>query len=179
MSRSRFPGARWPDRIKRADGHTGRQLVDHFSISVMLCSSYDREGGDGIMVGDWQKATWYVFVVTVGALVGGAARAECTSPGFNPSGHFCNGCSYEGTMVISHDQACERPYRPNGNTPIEFLSNRVVQRARHGIAGANGTTFAYMPTKGYVGSDDFAVEVTYRQQGDAGKFRVHFRVTVQ
>jgi len=36
-----------------------------------------------------------------------------------------------------------------------------------------------MPTKGYVGSDDFVVEVSYRQQATDGKFRVHFSVTVQ
>ena len=132
------------------------------------------------MLGNWQKARWYFFVLTAGALLGGAAHGECTSPGFNTSGSFCNNCVYEGSMVVTHDQACERPYRPNPNMPvIAFLSNRVVQRAKHGIAGANGTTFAYMPTKGYVGSDDFVVEVSYRQQATDGKFRVHFSVTVQ
>src|ERR1700742_2894154 len=109
------------------------------------------------MSGGRQRAIWYLFALTAATLLAQAAHAECTSPGFNPSGHFCNGCTYEGTMVVAHDQACERPYRPN--TPITFLGNRVVQRARHGIAGANGNTFAYMPGKGYVGTDDFAVEV--------------------
>ena len=83
-------------------------------------------------------------------------------------------------MAVVRDQACERPYRPGPNTPtIEFLGNRVVQRAKHGIAGASGSTFAYQPSKGYVGPDDFAVEVAYRQGGSAGKFVVHFSVTVQ
>lgn len=83
-------------------------------------------------------------------------------------------------MVVVRDQACERPYRPNPNAPgVSFFGNRVVQRAKHGIAGANGSTFAYQPSKGYVGPDDFAVEVTYRQGRDNGKFVVHFAVAVQ
>jgi hypothetical protein len=36
-----------------------------------------------------------------------------------------------------------------------------------------------MPSKGYVGPDDFVVEVTYRQQTADGEFRVHFSVTMQ
>jgi len=54
-----------------------------------------------------------------------------------------------------------------------------VRRAKHGIAGANGSTFADQPSKGYVGPDDFAVEVTYRQGRDNGKFVVQFAVAVQ
>jgi hypothetical protein len=111
----------------------------------------------------------------------GVAHGECNSPGFNrsPSG-FCNNCRYEGSMVVTHDTACERPYRPHtsGRT-VQIVSNRVVQRARHGIAGASGNVFAYKPEKGYVGSDDFTVEVAYRQDNEAGKFFVHFAVTVQ
>jgi hypothetical protein len=112
----------------------------------------------------------------------GVAHGECTSPGFHPgsSNTFCNGCRYEGSLIVTHDQACERPYKPNPNgRVIEFLGNRVVQRAKHGIAGASGNTFAYQPTKGYVGPDDFVVEVAYRQDRDVGKFFVHFAVTVQ
>jgi hypothetical protein len=48
-------------------------------------------------------------------------------------------------------------------TPVEFLSSRISQRARHGVAGVNGTTFAYNPCKGFSGADDFMVEVVYRQ----------------
>ena len=131
------------------------------------------------MLGNWQRGLWSIFAVTAGALLGSAAHAECTSPGFNTSGNFCNNCVYEGSMVVSHDQACERPYRPGPNNSMEFLGNRIVQRARHGIAGASGTVFAYQPAKGYVGPDDFVVEVSYRQRAEAGKFRVHFSVTVQ
>jgi hypothetical protein len=47
------------------------------------------------------------------------------------------------------------------------------------IAGANGITFAYQPSKGYVGPDEFAVEVAYRQGREPGKFVVHFSVVVQ
>jgi len=123
----------------------------------------------------------YFVTTTTGVLMTMAAcRAECNSPGFNTSGNFCNDCRYEGSIVVTHDQPCERPYRPNPNaTHIEFLSHRIVQRAKHGIAGVNGTTFAYAPSKGYAGPDEFAVEVNYRQGNNAGKFLVHFNVAVQ
>ena len=114
------------------------------------------------------------------------ARAECVSPGFNPSGVFCNGCKYEGAMSMSRDQTCARVYSPGGAglgtgtvNPMSILSNRVVQRAKHGIAGANGNTFAYSPGKGYTGTDDFVVEVAYKQGNESGKFTIHWNVTVQ
>jgi hypothetical protein len=106
------------------------------------------------------------------------ALAECTSPGFNPGGDFCNNCRYEAVLTVGRDQACERPYRPNGPAHAAILGNRVVQKAKHGIAGINGNVFAYQPSKGYAGSDDFTVEVNYRQGNETGKFFVHFAVTV-
>ena len=110
-----------------------------------------------------------------------AGHAECVSPGFNPSGSFCNGCKYEGAMSMSRDQTCERVYNPGGAAinPMSILSNHVIQRARHGIAGANGNTFAYSPNKGFVGTDEFVVEVAYKQGNENGKFTVHWNVTVQ
>jgi hypothetical protein len=122
------------------------------------------------------------FFAAIGLLLATTiAHAECTSPGFNTTGTFCNNCKYEGSMSVTRDQPCQRPYRPySPNAPsAQFLSNRVIQRASHGVAGANGTTFAYMPAKGYTGPDEFAVEVAYRQGQDTGKFTVHFTVAVQ
>jgi hypothetical protein len=114
-------------------------------------------------------AAWLVSATTT--------HAACLSPGFNPTGVFCNGCRYEGSMSMSRDEACERFYRTQGTA--QFLSNRVIQRARHGIAGANGNTFAYKPAKGYVGPDEFTVKVNYRQGSDVGVFFVHWNVLVQ
>jgi len=107
------------------------------------------------------------------------SHAVCVAPGFNPAGNFCNGCKYEGAMSVPRDQVCERPFDSGRANPIEFLGNRVLSKARHGIAGLNGTVFAYAPAKGYVGSDEFAIEVAYRQNGQTGKFIVHWNVTVQ
>ena len=120
-------------------------------------------------------------LASVGCLWAGVAHGECNSPGFNPSPNgFCNGCRYEGSMVVTRDTACERPYRPYATGRlVQIVGNRVVQRARHGIAGASGNTFAYKPENGYVGPDDFMVEVAYRQENQSGKFFVHFTVTVQ
>ena len=109
----------------------------------------------------------------------GQALAECTSPGFNPGRDFCNNCRYEAVLTVGRDQACERPYRPNGPAHASIVGNRVVQRAKHGIAGVNGNVFAYQPNKGYAGSDDFTVEVNYHQGNETGKFFVHFSVAVQ
>ncbi len=107
------------------------------------------------------------------------AHAACVAPGFNPSGNFCNGCKYEGAMSVARDQVCERPYDSRGSNPIEFLGHGVLDRAKHGVAGLNGTTFAYAPAKGYVGPDEFTIEVAYRQNGQAGKYIVHWNVVVQ
>jgi len=120
-------------------------------------------------------------LLCLGYLVISSARAiaECTSPGFNPGGDFCNNCRYEATLTVGQDQACERPYRPNGPSHATITGNRVVQRAKHGVAGVNGNVFAYQPSKGYAGSDDFTVEVSYRQRNESGKFFVHFSVVVR
>jgi hypothetical protein len=110
----------------------------------------------------------------------GAAQGECNSPGFNPNGNFCNGCRYEGSMVVTHDGTCERPYRPTSNArDFRILSNRIAQRAKHGAAVTNGNTLVYRPAKGYAGPDEFLAEVAYRQGSESGKFFVHFAVTVQ
>jgi hypothetical protein len=106
-------------------------------------------------------------------------HAECLAPGFNPSGQFCNGCRYQATMTTSRDQVCERPYRPNGTPTVQILGHRVIQRAKHGVGGINGLTMAYAPGKGFVGKDEFTVQVDYRQGPDMGKFTVHWNVTVQ
>jgi len=111
------------------------------------------------------------------------AVAACSAPGFNPSNKFCDGCSYEAYMTLGHDQVCERPYlangNPNSNSMLQIHDHRLLQRAKHGVAGLNATTMAYHPDKGYVGPDDFLIEVLYRETGHYGKFKVHWNVTVQ
>ena len=108
-----------------------------------------------------------------------SAYANCISPGFNPGvPHFCNGCRYEGTMSMARGETCDRVYRPSNGMVVQFLSHRLVQRAKHGIAGLNGTTFAYQPAKEFSGKDDFAIEVNYRDGNDSGKFTVHWNVDV-
>lgn len=113
------------------------------------------------------------------------ARAECVSQGFAPGGTLCNGCRYEGSMSVSRGHACERPYRPTApggmgalSTTV-IVSNRVVQRAKHGIAGASSNTWAYQPAPGFVGTDDFTTEARFQTGGQTGTFTVHWTVTVQ
>src|SRR5262245_653644 len=95
-----------------------------------------------------------VKLVGAGVLIGlllstTPLRAECFSPGFNPTGNFCDGCKYEAVMVLKRNQACHRAYR--NNQPVEHTDHRMIARAKHGIAGLNGNTFAYMPNKDFVG----------------------------
>jgi hypothetical protein len=59
------------------------------------------------------------------------------------------------------------------------LGHRVIQRAKHGVGGISGAVMAYAPGKGFVGKDEFTVQVDYRQGSDTGKFTVHWNVTVQ
>ena len=131
-------------------------------------------------IGAIALALWLVMPTT--------GHAECVSPGFNPSGTFCNGCKYEGAMSMSRDQTCVRPYSPGATglgtgiaNPMTILSNRVIQRAKHGIAGANGNTFAYCCCRQGIYRDG-----RFRRRGrlqaghrERGKFTIHWNVTVQ
>jgi len=124
------------------------------------------------------------FLALFAALAGLAvlpelANAECSAPGFNPSGVFCDGCRYEGYMTLPPDQTCLRPYTGTSANALELVDHRLVERAKHGVAGLNGNTFAYAPAKGYTGKDEFIIEVLYRQFGKYGKYFVHWNVTVQ
>jgi hypothetical protein len=104
-----------------------------------------------------------------------SANAGCVAPGFNPSGKFCNGCRYQGQMGTSRDQVCERPYIPAaspGIPVVQIRGHRITQRAQHGIAGITATEMAYAPGKGYIGKDEFTVEVDYRQGTELTRVRV-------
>jgi hypothetical protein len=121
------------------------------------------------------------------SLLPGAANADCDGPPiFAGGGTFCNGCKYEASVTMARDQTCSRAFSPGARglgasiaNPVEFLGSRISQRARHGVAGVNGTTFAYNPGKGYSGTDDFTVEVAFRQGRESGNFTIHWVVTVR
>ena len=113
------------------------------------------------------------FVVT-------AARADCTMPSLDRNVVFCKGCSYESTISMPRNQVCERSYSPSTlPNSVELFSNRIVQRAKNGMAGVSNDTLFYVPKKGFVGDDEFVVEANYRQPKEIGKFTVRFRVTVK
>jgi hypothetical protein len=109
-----------------------------------------------------------------------AARAECISPGLlGHGGKPCNGCRYEGSMSTTRDHACDRPWITDASDTIMITSNRVIQRAKHGIAGASANTWAYQPARGFVGTDDFTTEAHFKRDNETGSFVVHWTVTVQ
>ncbi len=95
---------------------------------------------------------------------------------------FCNHCLYEATIDVARNETCERhsiaPGRGTTNVTVEYIDARISERAKHGIAGANGNVIAYHPNKDYVGKDDFVKEVVYRQNGQIGRYSVRYFVTV-
>src|SRR5579872_7187107 len=116
---------------------------------------------------------WFLLAVT--------AQAACFVPGLpSVTTDYCDGCRYETVIVLDHNEICERAAAQPGRTSeVEYLGIRIVQKAKHGIAGANGVTIAYQPSKDYVGTDDFVTEMTYRENGKTSKFTVHYSVTIK
>lgn len=121
-----------------------------------------------------------MLLAAAAAFVGTAARADCTMPSLDPSVVFCKGCSYDSTISMPRNQVCERSYSP-GTLPnsVELFSNRIVQRAKNGMAGVTNDALFYVPKKGFTGDDEFVVEANYRAPKETGKFTVRFRVTVK
>jgi len=158
-------------------------LGKHFNIgrgvTLELRSHLFRKRGRGTMRMNLRIGA--LALAPAAWLLVAAAHAECVAPGFNPAGNFCSGCRYEGNMSMSRDQPCERPYNQGGNMTValELRGHRIIQRAQHGVAGVSGLAMAYMPAKGYVGKDEFTVEVDFRQGQATGKFYVHWNVVVQ
>jgi hypothetical protein len=93
----------------------------------------------------------------------------------------CDGCTYEGTMATGPDETCVLSASSTGllASPMAFLSARIIERAKHGVAATNGNSIAYSPTKGYVGSDDFVVERAFELSGRTGKYKVHYHVSIK
>jgi hypothetical protein len=114
-----------------------------------------------------------------------AAEATCLASGFlGASGQgYCNGCQYHGVITTGRNEPCDRQFQQPGNggstSDLAYLGTRIVQKAKHGVAGAGGNALAYQPDKDYVGSDDFTVEVTYKQYGVSGKVTTHYEVTIK
>jgi len=110
------------------------------------------------------------------------ARAECNIPWFVTTS-YCDGCQYDGTITLNRNETCERAFQqPGARGPagdVLYLASRIIQRARHGIAGASGNVVAYRPAKDYVGTDDFVMKMTFNQYGKLGKFTTHYAVTVK
>ena len=62
---------------------------------------------------------------------------------------------------------------------IHITSIRLVNRARSGIAGTDGSSFyAYKPNPGFVGRDSFVVELTGTSGTTRGRAEIKVEVTV-
>jgi len=133
------------------------------------------------MIAAFRIASTLAASVTAMLLTSAAAAwGECVSPPLL-SMVWCNNCRVEGAMATGRDEPCVRAFNPRAQstTMVELLAARISQKAQHGVAGSNLTSFAYAPAKGFVGRDEFVVEVSYRQGKETGKVYVHFDVTVK
>jgi hypothetical protein len=131
---------------------------------------------------NWQLSVLLSSVITV---ISGAqttpASATCLMPLLSTNNRYCDGCRYEGTISLNHNETCERVSQvpQTAGMDYQYVDSRIIQRAKHGVAGANGATIAYQPAKDFVGTDDFAMEMTYRENGKLGKYTAHYVVTVK
>lgn len=67
-----------------------------------------------------------------------------------------------------------------GSPDIQFLGIRVIEHAKHGQAGSNGTTtYAYKPDRGYRGSDFFSLESRTVTRGVTKVTLIRITVTVR
>jgi hypothetical protein len=111
--------------------------------------------------------------------VGSANAGQCILVPALKGAMPCNNCKYEASLGVNRDQPCERTLSAVLMGDLQYLGNRITQRAKHGVAGITGNALAYLPAKGYIGPDDFDLVMDYRNNKEVGKYFVHFTVTVQ
>ena len=119
-----------------------------------------------------------LYLVAIGFLWPVHARAECTSAGIT-NFSFCNNCRATGVIAVDRDHTCERPLNPRANDGSQIDSVRISRQAKRGRAGMNGYSLAFNPAKGFVGTDQFEIEVNWRRASEAGKVFITFDVTVR
>ena len=112
-------------------------------------------------------------------LAGPSAHAACFASNLLPTAGMtlCDGCRYQGALSMDKNETCERPALSYGN--MQFHGGRIIERAKHGVAGASGTIVAYQPAKNYVGPDEFVVEITGKKDDAPVKYTVRYVVTVK
>ncbi len=125
----------------------------------------------------------FASIVLLGCCVLATGARACFFTYTPTANGFCDGCKYEAFIAVGRNEACERNSIPPGNGQralvVEYLDARIVERAKHGVGGASGTTIGYKPDKDYVGSDEFVKVVVYRQNGKLGRYTVRYLVTVK
>ena len=121
------------------------------------------------------------IAAVIPCVLAATASATCLMPLLKTDNRYCDGCRYEGTIGLNHNETCERVSQVPQilGLDYQYVDSRIIQRAKHGIAGANGATIAYQPAKDFVGTDDFVMEMTYRENGKLGKYTAHYVVTVK
>lgn len=117
--------------------------------------------------------------VVMGAIMAapaGPARADCAISGFN----WFLGQDVAARIEVRSGEPCLKSVGLNSGA-ASVASLRIVQRARHGVAGVSGrSTYAYKSDPGYIGPDAFIVEIVGERArgGGAAKTRITFDVTV-
>jgi len=84
-----------------------------------------------------------------------AAASECAGPATR--WQLCSRCTFETFKRTKRDTPCEIPISL-GSAADVLLSQHLVSRPSHGVAGQSGSAYAYSPAKGFVGQDNFKME---------------------
>ena len=114
--------------------------------------------------------------LAVTAAAAGPARADCAISAFR----WFLGQDVDARIEVRSGEPCLKSVGLNAGA-ASVASLRIVQRARHGVAGVSGrSTYAYKSNPGYVGPDAFVVEIAGERArgGGAARTRITFDVTV-
>lgn len=104
------------------------------------------------------------------------AAADCVIS----RGNWFLGENASSRMTVKSGEPCLRTVTLNsGAAAIDSL--RVVEKARHGLAGISGrSNYAYRSNPGFVGRDSFVVEIAgEKSRGGKGRTRITVEVTVE
>lgn len=69
---------------------------------------------------------------------------------------FCPRCTSISVKTTKRDTPCSVDINVGGGRL--YLGSKIAKRPRHGQAGVEGPSVAYVPAKGFAGTDSFTVE---------------------
>jgi len=118
----------------------------------------------------YQRLAAVAVVVASACLSPGLANAACTGGNFN---WYFAGDEVPISRDVTNATSCRFRFYSSGNSI--FLSADVTAKASHGVFGkGNLFDFAYVPTKGYVGTDHATLKICGKVRDAAGCSTLQF-----